>query len=42
MHTNLEEASNRRCPVSEDTQQNLETCMKMSSVVVEMMNDEAI
>jgi hypothetical protein len=35
----LEEASNRRCPVSEDTQQDLER--RVNDVVAKVVNDEA-
>jgi hypothetical protein len=40
----LEEVSNWRCLVSEDTQQDLKRCvvMKRSSVVVEIVDDEVV
>jgi hypothetical protein len=40
----LEEALSQRCPVSEDTQQDLERCIvtKRSSMVVEIVDDEVV
>jgi hypothetical protein len=41
---NLEEVSNRRCPVFEDSQQDLGRCivMKRSSMVVKIVDDEVV